>query len=87
MTVMHFNKGLILRSVLFDFLVAVASVAIAFVLCMVFGEGLVKYTADANKLSYLSRYYNMANKAQTGSELVDGITVITTSTTWEAPGE
>lgn len=53
------TKGSYIRRIGFDFLLSLVSVGIALAICSLYGEGLVKYTEDANKLSYLSRYYSI----------------------------
>ena len=70
------KKSPFIRSFFMDLIISAASVAVALILCLCFGEGLVKYTEDANKLSYLTRYYNFANKETTGSYTVEDIAVI-----------
>ena len=45
-------------------------------LCWAWGEHLVKYSSDANQLTYLGRYYNWVNRHTTGNNQVDNICVV-----------
>lgn len=70
------KKGTLLWNIAFDLLLASVCVAFAGLLCLLYGEGLVKYTDDANKLTYLSRYYNMENTRNSGAFIQDNLVVI-----------